>query len=916
MMESTHPKHARRQSAQRPGYVASLLIIATALVTAGIVVATLPLSHKALAGDAATSPDQTDTGDQYFHQTMAPLLKRFCTDCHGSDTQEASIRIDTLDPSLSRNHDIAIWQDVLNMLNAGKMPPADAEQPSDAERVLVIDWLTSRLQQAAEAKRLSRSSSRIRRMTVDEYNFTMQSLFNVNAQFAETLPPDPISHEGFQNDSALLDISALQMEYYLEIARTAVSRYVRFSPIKDEPLLYHIELEDLFYTVKDRYETCTRAPLPLDQQEFAERRRQNNEAGPSYTFALSPIPPGDLPVEGALRPSQPKLHQQFLPVKVFYPVGEMIVRIKAAATPGRDGSIPRMRVECGMAYGDGDGFDAHKLGEVDVTAPKDQPVVYEFRIRMEDAPKPRNPESVDSLFDMLQIFISNVSRNSRAIYDVGPGTYDHPNSPASQNKPETLAATMRDREKVQSILAKMEDDGLNLLHLDSVEIEITPYASAGATPTWLVNNSAGDRPEQQTAVARNFLRRFMEQAYRRPVADEEFTQKVTLFEQFLSTTNSFENSLRETLVSVLVSPHFLFLESTFSGNTKNSKAGPTPYQLASRLSYLLWRTMPDEQLLKLAATGQLTDIGVLNNEASRMLDDSRSDRFLESFCHQWLRLDRFPHVAVSPEYFPKYDDDLGELTLKEPVAFFTEVFRAGAPATDLIDSNYAMLNARLAQHYGLPVIAGDDLRKVELPEDSIRGGVLTQAALLTMNSDGVDSHPIRRGVWILERMLNDPPPPPPPNVPDIDEEDPDFRGLSLKERIEKHREPGSCRNCHEKIDPWGIALENFGATGRYRPQVKLLEEGRESRRSVDSNVHLPDGLPISGVRDLRKHLLQQKREQCMQAIAYFMLTYALGRPVDIGDRRDLEKINVRFADSGYDLRELLLAIVESDAFLH
>jgi hypothetical protein len=216
----------------------------------------------------------------------------------------------------------------------------------------------------------------------------------------------------------------------------------------------------------------------------------------------------------------------------------------------------------------------------------------------------------------------------------------------------------------------------------------------------------------------------------------------------------------------------------------------------------------------------------------------------------------------------------------------------------------------------VPQVTSGELHRVQLPRDTPRGGLLTQASMLTMNSDGIDAHPIRRGVWLLDRLLNDPPPPPPPNVPQIDQEDADFRGLSLKQRIQRHREPGSCRNCHQGIDPWGLPFESFDATGHWRITARDDQKGPESasRDPIDSAATLPDGTVIDGIRDLKIYLIEHRVEQFIRSLVHHMVTYAIGRKPDFADRRELEAIHRRFADSGYRLKELVLAVFESPVF--
>ncbi len=826
------------------------------------------------ADEGVDSPNQTKADG-----AGVKLLSQYCYECHGADTQEAGIRLDTIDLAANRVVADKTLQKMLRVLGDGRMPPEDAERPTDAERSTLISWLGVRLGDLAPARR-----SRHRRLTVEQYNFTMQALFDVDAEFAELLPEDPISESGYRNDAERLGLSSLQMEAYLDSARQAVERYVQFGKLDQPPLHYHIELEDLFYSTADRYGTRKRAPLPVDSEVLATRRRASRESSPKYVDPLGPKLPGAFSAEEKLRAAIPKLHQQYIAIPHRLPLGELIVRVRAAGTADREGRFPRMRVEAGIALGDGCSLNKRVLGETDVTAPLDDPQTYEFRMRLEDVPTKgplSDEDSFDrlSVFDMDQIFISNVSFDPKAIFKLGRGGYS---DPATGSK------------RIAGDLDQMADDGVNFLHLDSLEIEMLPGVGPNNLPyRWQVST---DPSQEESEVARQFLGRFMTEAYRRPIIDEEIASKLELYDS-LRREFGFKKSLQETLAAVLISPSFLFLESKPADTSENV----APHQLAAKLSYFLWLSPPDEQLSKRARDRSLLKASVFRSEAQRLLGDPRSHRFLESFCQQWLRLDKHANVAVSREAYPTYDDDLASASVQETLAYFVEVFDSDSSALDLIDSDFAMLNDRLADHYGVQNVTTGQLQRVRLPEDSVRGGLLTQASLLTMNSDGIDSHPIRRGVWLLDRLLNTPPPPPPANVPEIDENDPDFRGLSLKERIHRHRLPGSCKNCHERIDPWGMPLENFDASGRWRD-------------NVDSTALLPSGERIGGIVELKKHLRERRTDQFAGALVHHLLTYALGRRPDYANRPQVEEIEKRFAESQYQLRELVLAIVESKMF--
>lgn len=355
----------------------------------------------------------------------------------------------------------------------------------------------------------------------------------------------------------------------------------------------------------------------------------------------------------------------------------------------------------------------------------------------------------------------------------------------------------------------------------------------------------------------------------------------------------------EVLATILATPEFLYL------TTKPSTEGGRPEaigrsELASRLAFFLWSSVPDQKLLQLAEAGTLNDPAVLNSQVERMLADPRAQRFSQHFVEQWLGLDRMDtatHVK---------DDALRAAMREEPVAFFTEGLRNNQNIFDFLHADYVVVNERLAQHYGIPGVYGPHFRKVAITSDMHRGGVLTTAAMLTMNSDGTDSHPLKRGVWLLERILQDPPPPPPANVPKVDLTDPRISEMTLKERIADHRNKPACASCHSRLDPWGIAFENYDAMGGFRTKIK--------NTPVDAHSVLFNNQELAGVDGLKRYLLTDRQDQFSRAFVHKMLAYALGRPLTFGDHAEVDSLTVQFRKQGDRLADLVHLIVNSNLF--
>ena len=361
---------------------------------------------------------------------------------------------------------------------------------------------------------------------------------------------------------------------------------------------------------------------------------------------------------------------------------------------------------------------------------------------------------------------------------------------------------------------------------------------------------------------------------------------------------TFDDTIKEVLPAVLASPGFLYL-----AEPQSESSLLTDFELASRLSYLFWSTMPDDELFALASNGKLKQADVLRAQVGRLLADDRSREFVRSFTDQWLDLDAVQRVAVSKSRFGDFWDETKFAMQEETRAFFGEVLHNDLNALNFIDSDFAMLNDHLAEHYRIEGVSGPEFQRVALKPEDHRGGLLTHGSLLTGGSDGTHSHPIRRGVWLLKKLLDDPPPDPPPNVPELNQEDPKLSGLPLKKQLEVHRDNPACANCHRRIDPWGIAFENFDAVGRWRES-----------KGIDASSTLPNGTEFSGLDDLKAYVLKERQADLARSITKNLIAYALGRSLDFSDGDFVSKLSDGFQQNDFRIRWLLEEIVVSDVF--
>lgn len=826
-----------------------------------------------------------------FREQVQPVLEQKCLDCHGPDVQEGNIRIDTLDPDLLHGDDVQWWLEVMAVLSNEEMPPADAESLGDEDRSRIVQWLSQELQIASTVRRAEQGHSSFRRMTRYEYNYALQDLLGLPDDFAKDLPPEPSSEDGFLNSSEMLHMSAIQFAAYRELGRKALLKATVRGP-QPEPLYWGVsmkdasakawtqqeeELEKVRQQHKDDPERLKRE-LERRQKSFTARhgaahyKNLESEAtarinwrypGARYAWAPQDTRPAVPDRDGflAILPARQKMIVELgdrIPDE-----GALRIRVRAARS-NVEQRPPRLQLEFGwQASNDSSAVVRVDAPELVVEAPPEQPEFYEWEIPVAKL-QPRN-----------------LVRRTNKLGDLP--------SPSEYIKLVNSSSSPAD------------------IEIDYVEVIGPVYDSWPPASHQRIFFASASR-EDEAVYGREVLARFMSRAWRRAVTEAEVDQKWKLFEAIRPQCDDFQEAMVEVLATVIASPKFLYLAHATSPKTDTAADSSrlSDSELATRLSMFLWCSLPDQQLRKLAAEGRLSDAKVLAEQVERMLSDPRSERFAEQFTRQWLGMQLLDYLNVDRKHYPAFEPSLKEAMQREPIEFFRELLRTDASVLDFLHADYTMANQRLARHYGLTNVYGDHFRRVALPADSHRGGLLTQAGLLAMNSDGKDSHPLKRGIWMLERLLNDPPPPPPPAVPEIDLADPEIAKLTLKERIENHRNQASCRSCHAKIDPWGIAFENFDAVGSWRTQVQ--------GRPVDASSMLFNNEKLDGMDGLKRFLLTKRQDQFARAMVHKMSTFALGRPLTFSDRAEVDAITAEVRRRGDGLATMVKQIVASELF--
>lgn len=469
----------------------------------------------------------------------------------------------------------------------------------------------------------------------------------------------------------------------------------------------------------------------------------------------------------------------------------------------------------------------------------------------------------------------------------------------------------------ESVALDLRLDGARLKRFEipettSVEVVIVtgPYNATGRGDTPSRNRIFICRPASQNdeaVCANKILRTLARRAFRRPVTEADVQPLLAFYERGRR-AGDFDDGIQSAIEAMLVAPDFLFRVESDSATIAASAYRISDIDLASRLSFFLWSSIPDDELLTLAEQGKLKDAAVLQQQIGRLLADPRSDAFVKNFGGQWLQLRNLDTITPDPDVYPGFDESLRQAFRRETEMFFDSVLRENRSVLDLLDADYTYVNQRLAEHYGLRGVYGSQFRRVALNAQNRdrRGGLLGQGSILTVTSYPNRTSVVQRGRWVLENLLGAPPPPPPPDVPDLKPKSSDGRLLSMREQLDLHRANAVCASCHARMDPIGFALENYDGVGKWRT--------KDAGLPIDPSGKLPDGTKFSGPAELKKILLTAHREEFVSTVTEKMLTYALGRGLEAHDAPSIRTIMRETAADQYRLPSLISAIVRSTPF--
>jgi hypothetical protein len=822
------------------------------------------------------------------------FLQRNCLGCHSPTNASGGLDLTmAFQPEDAANFDT--WVKVVDRVSAEEMPPKGAPQPTAASRRGFVTAITRPLV-ALETARVSREGrSTWRRMNRYEYENTLRELLDAPwLEIREMLPEDGLQAR-FNKVGDALDVSHVQMSRYLDAAGYALRETLGKTATRPE-------------TTTQRYyvrEQRSFGPRPGQAPERAtfhiidsaadlsvvdrprERRRGAVTVGDSDPVKRELEAVGV--VAGSYEPLNPRFDQFRTPVS-----GRYRLRLRAHSFWSHPQDDERWWRPSFREISAG-----RTLEPISLYASLSQGVTHQLRkLGTFDV----GPESAIGEFEVVLLEDESILPDAARLFRSRPPNWRNPLA-TREGQPGVAFQWL---EVEGPLYDEWPTRGQRLL--------------AGDLP---LKEVEGDHleivPNDEAADGERLVRGFVRRAVRRPVAEADVEPFVTLFHTARESGASFTESVLTAYTGVLCSPVFVTLEE---------RPGPLDdYALATRLSYFLWNSEPDAALRALADRGALRNPKELAAQAERMLADPRAQRFINAFLDYWLDLRKVDLTAPDETLYPDYylDDLLTESSVEETRAFFTELIRGNLPARNLVASDFVMINQRLAELYGLPDVEGSQIRRVALPEGSVRGGLLTQASVLKVTANGTTTSPILRGAWITERILGHPVPPPPAAVPAVE---PDIRGATtIREQLALHSTDASCRGCHVRIDPPGFALESFDIFGGWRDRYRALGDGPRvagfgkngqpftffAAQEVDPSGALPDGRSFSDVRELKQHLLADERQIARNLVSQ-LVTYSTGAPVRFSDRAHVEAILDRTHPEGYGVRSLIHSIISSELF--
>jgi mono/diheme cytochrome c family protein len=809
----------------------------------------LLVSLLTVAAVAAPRSPKKPAPPSTFDAVVRPFVAENCATCHNATKRKGGLDLESYETREAMLRDADRWEEVVRKLRGGQMPPEDEPRPDPQELKEVVAWVEHEI--AAAELDAARDPGRVtlRRLNRVEYNNTVRDLLGLDVRPADEFPQDDSGY-GFDNIGDVLSLSPVLMERYVRAAER-LARTALYGVASLEPTIVRLS---------------------------AGPRQITPEKVPTVEYDRTGL---------ALPNALHAMHS--LPVDAEY-------RFKASLGGVRPAGSDPLPVSLWV---DGTLIETREI---------DPTVGASFFTDRQDL-SGKTIEFAALLQAGTHWFALTIPR----LYEGLPAKYSGPNPakrpmpPPEEFKPPPDAAP----ERVERMRKAFEARRNEIVPVNEARVSFVEIAGP-------YEQKKGPSPESRRAVyvcghlhgghrswcATKIVGALARRAFRRPITQAEIDRFVGLVAEARRQGDTFEDGLAVAIQAILVSPDFLFRIERARPATDAGLAHPIgQHELAARLAYFVWASMPDDELTRHADQRTLRRPEVLKAQVRRMLKDPKARTLAQEFGGQWLQFRALESLARDREKFPAFEDYLRLSMRRETELFFEALVREDRSVLDFLDGSYTFVNERLARHYGLPGVVGPEFRRVDL-KGTERGGVLTQASVLTVSSYATRTSPVLRGKWILENILGTPPPEPPPDVPNLDEAA-IGSAASLRQQMEAHRKNPTCASCHRRMDPLGFGLENFDAVGAWRTE--------DGKFPIDASGELPDGRTFDGPGEL-KRMLSADREAFARGLTGKLLTYALGRGLERSDRHAVKTIAARMAQEDYRFSSLVLGIVNSRPF--
>ncbi len=844
---------------------------------------------------------------------QATFFKAHCVECHDADTKKGNLDLTALKPNFADAENFARWVKVHDRIESGEMPPKKKARPPAKDTAVVVKGLRESLLAAEQAKLAGTGRTGLRRLTRAEYENTLRDLFDMpGIALQGNLPADGSAH-GFDKNSDALDISHVNLAKYVEAAEHALELATATRPIAPTVQKRRISLMNaggfVTHVVMNGDGVLLKNKQPDPDFPPAGDQGSHLDQGAHERLGIFTTNSST----GLFRHEDESLSPYFIEHVTIYP-GRYRVRTslwafqwdKGKVLPARGTEAARLSVVQLTGDGRGGQHPSYVLGYYDAPslAAKEHELVTWL-----------NHNEIIGFNVASLAPVANYSRKGRAMAFTGPG----------------IACDWLDIEgPLHEVWPPVAH---RVLFGDLPLVEFDAKANPGVTPParkkvrqigagrnrpdpdaglWTV------RSEQPLVDADKLLASFLPKAFRRPVEAGVRKDYVAKVEERLKAGDCFETAMRWAYRAALCSPDFLYqVEPVVKLDD---------FALAGRLSYFLWNSTPDARLTELAAAGKLRDVKTLRAEIERLLKDKKSDRFVEDFLGQWLKLRAIAANDPDKKLYPEFSPYLQDAMVAETRAYFRELLEKNLDARHLVKSDFVMVNEKLAKHYGIAGVTGAQIRRVPLPADCPRGGFLTQGAILKITANGTTTSPVPRGAFVMDRLFGQPPDPPPPNTAAVE---PDVRGATtIRELLDKHRDNASCAACHAKMDPPGFALESFDVIGGFRTRYRSMGEGEPAPRggidpfigikftlgpNVDASGALPDERKFADIREFQT-LAAANSELLLKNLAQQLAIYATGRDLAFSDRDPIAALIASTQKQGGGVRTLIHELTQSQLF--